>query len=109
MTVFFIDFPQLELFNERDTESLVNLFSEDATLSDLQTNVVLAQGVAAIRSHYVHYFETPVQCHLLGRLSIGNVVGTPSDDTPSTNHTILGAIFGPHTPYPFSDQLMLQY
>ncbi len=65
---------QLELFNERDRDNLANLYTEEAVLSDLQTHKVLAQGKEAIREYYCHLFESPVQCVLLGRLSIGHVV-----------------------------------
>jgi hypothetical protein len=65
---------QLELYNRRDLESFVALFTDNATLEDLQTSSILAQGKAAIRARYEERFKTPVHCALLGRLAIGRVV-----------------------------------
>ena len=65
---------QLDLYNERDVDKFMEIFSKDAVLMDLRSGAVLAQGFTAIRSRYEERFKTPVHCTLIGRLAMGNVV-----------------------------------
>mmetsp|Transcript_26659 Transcript_26659/g.52002 ORF Transcript_26659/g.52002 Transcript_26659/m.52002 type:complete len:193 (-) Transcript_26659:60-638(-) len=66
---------QLEVYNTRDIDAFMTLFSEDCTLVDLQTGNVLATGHAEIRPRYVKRFtESEVHAEVTGRLSNGRVV-----------------------------------
>jgi hypothetical protein len=70
----FTNLSQVDLYNARDLDNYIALFSDDVVLEDLQTNALLLQGKAAIRGRYEERFKTPVHCTLLGRLAIGRVV-----------------------------------
>ena len=69
---------QVDLYNARDLDNYVSLFSDDVVLEDLLTNSVLLQGKTAIRARYAERFKTPVHCTILGRLAIGRVVSLPT-------------------------------
>ena len=64
----------MDLYNARDLEKYMTLFSDDVVLEDLLTNNVLLRGKEAARARYFDRFKTPVHCNVLGRLAIGQVV-----------------------------------
>jgi len=65
---------QLEVYNKRDVEEFMTLFSDDCSLVDLQTGTELARGKESIRERYVKRFQQPVHCTLHSRVAIGRVV-----------------------------------
>ncbi|KAF5835575.1 hypothetical protein DUNSADRAFT_7177 [Dunaliella salina] len=65
---------QFELYNARDLEKFMDLFTEDVIAQDAITDEILASGKAQLRSRYEKRFSTPVHAELLGRLTLGPVV-----------------------------------
>lgn len=65
---------QLELYNARDVDAFMTLFRDDVHVSDGITGAVIATSKAELRPRYVERFKGPVNCELLGRLVLGNVV-----------------------------------
>lgn len=65
---------QLELYNAREVDSFMELFTDDVLVLDGVTGAVLASSKNELRPRYVERFNSPVHCELLGRLVLGNVV-----------------------------------
>ncbi|KAG2441984.1 hypothetical protein HYH02_009777 [Chlamydomonas schloesseri] len=66
---------QLELYNARELEPFMELFTDDVFVSDGITGAVIASSKEQLRPRYVERFRaSPVNCELLGRLVCGNVV-----------------------------------
>ncbi|GLI61868.1 hypothetical protein VaNZ11_004338 [Volvox africanus] len=65
---------QLELYNARQVEHFMDLFTDDVVVLDGITGAVIASSKEELRPRYVERFKSPVHCELLGRLVLGNVV-----------------------------------
>ncbi|KAL6745236.1 hypothetical protein V8C86DRAFT_2984426 [Haematococcus lacustris] len=87
---------QLRLYNARDLDAFMEMFSEDVHVSDTVTGAVLARSKAELRPRYEARFSSPVHCELVGRLALGNVVvdreiitGLPDDGVAECMATYL--------------------
>ncbi|GIL64568.1 hypothetical protein Vafri_18465 [Volvox africanus] len=65
---------QLELYNARQVDSFMELFTDDVVVLDGITGAVIASSKEELRPRYVERFKSPVHCELLGRLVLGDVV-----------------------------------
>jgi len=65
---------QVELYNLRDLDQFMTVFTEDAEVFDGWTGKLVARGVTEIRPRYQQRFLTPVNCRFIGRLVLGNIV-----------------------------------
>lgn len=65
---------QVELYNLRDLDQFMTLFTDDAQVFDGWTGNLIARGLAEIRPRYEKRFLTPIWCRFIGRLVLGNVV-----------------------------------
>ncbi|GIL75608.1 hypothetical protein Vretimale_15133 [Volvox reticuliferus] len=65
---------QLELYNARQVDSFMELFTDDVVVLDGITGAIIASSKEELRPRYIERFKSPVHCELLGRLVLGNVV-----------------------------------
>ena len=65
---------QVELYNLRDLDRFMTVFTEDAQIFDGWTGKLVARGVTGIRPRFQQRFLTPVRCRFIGRLVLGNIV-----------------------------------